>query len=196
VEPLAVALHAVQAAGLSRNLRVAVLGSGPIGLGTLFWLKQLGIANVVVGSRSRRTAALAVAMGANDFITDGEPGAFADALGGAPDVVFECVGKPGVLDTAIRTVRGRGRVIVMGFCVRPDPIDLARCVVKEIQIGFSKTYCLADFAEVVRTLDKGITSPGLMVNRTLSLEALPEAIQMIRMGAPDCKIHIDPWGAV
>jgi threonine dehydrogenase-like Zn-dependent dehydrogenase len=64
--------------------------------------------------------------------------------------------------------------------------------VKEIKIGFSKAYCLEDFAQVVGTLEKGITSPSLMVSRTLPLSALPETIETIRMGATDCKIQIDP----
>ena len=192
VEPLAVALHGVKLAELSRDLRVVVLGAGPIGLSTLFWVNQAGVKNAVVGSRSRRSAAMAAAMGAKEFLTETEPEAFADALGGPPDIVFECVGKPGVLEMATRIVKGRGRVVVLGFCLRADRINLANCVMKELQVRFSKTYCLADFSEVVASLGEGVTLPNVMVTRTLPLSALPETIESIRVGAPDCKIHINP----
>ena len=41
-EPLAVALHGVTQANMSRGARVLVLGAGPIGLGTAFWARRFG----------------------------------------------------------------------------------------------------------------------------------------------------------
>src|SRR5690349_18991019 len=37
-------------------------------------------------------------------------------LGSEPDIVFECVGKPGVIDHCIGLVRRRGKVVVLGLC--------------------------------------------------------------------------------
>jgi 2-desacetyl-2-hydroxyethyl bacteriochlorophyllide A dehydrogenase len=191
VEPLAVALHGVRRASVTTGVRVAVLGAGPIGLGVALWARRSGAEQIAVVARSRRNAEIAERMGASAFLTD--PASVADALGGHPEVVFECVGKPGLLDKALEIVAPRGRVVVLGFCTQPDLLNAAGCLLKEVTIGYSKTYNLADYVDVVAALGAGETSPREMISRTVSLMELPASIEAIRSGLPDCKIQIDPW---
>src|SRR5262249_51592429 len=63
VEPLAVARHGVDMAGIRPGDRVLVLGAGPIGLATVYWARQRGARSVVVVATSRRRAGLGDAVG-------------------------------------------------------------------------------------------------------------------------------------
>jgi (R,R)-butanediol dehydrogenase/meso-butanediol dehydrogenase/diacetyl reductase len=130
-------------------------------------------------------------MGACAFVTD--PAAVADALGGEPDVVYECVGKPGLLNQAVGIAAPRGHVVVLGFCTLPDQLDAVSCLLKEVSIGYSKTYTLADYIDVVRALEAGEAAPLAMVSRVAPLAELPTLMDAIRAGLPDCKIQVDPW---
>jgi threonine dehydrogenase-like Zn-dependent dehydrogenase len=191
VEPLAVALHGVRRAVIGPETRVAVLGAGPIGLGAAFWARQAGAKAVAVIARSRRNAALAAQLGAGAFLTD--TAGLDDALGGAPNVVFECVGIAGMLGQSVKIAAPRAQVIVLGFCTHPDAINGAACLLKEITIAYSKTYTLDDYTTVVRTLEAGAQAPAAMVSRIEKLARLPALIEAMRAGLPDCKIQIDPW---
>ena len=191
VEPMAVALHGVRRATIGPDTRVAVLGAGPIGLAAAFWARQLGAARVAVIARTRRSAGLAAGIGADAFLTDAD--GVADALGGAPDVVLECVGAPGMLDQAVTLAGPRAQVIVLGFCTHPDAINGVACLLKEVTIAYSKTYGRDDYETVVRTLEAGAAGPAALVSRIEPLARLPDLIEAMRSGLPDCKIQIDPW---
>ena len=57
-------------------------------------------------------------------------------LGGLPDIVVECVGKPGMLEKAIAHVRVTGTVISLGLCLQREPIVAAHCGFKGLKICF------------------------------------------------------------
>ncbi len=59
------------------------------------------------------------------------PRAVEAALGGPPDIVYECVGKPGLIQRCIEYCRPRGTIIVLGLCTPPDTIMPFPLVVKE-----------------------------------------------------------------
>jgi (R,R)-butanediol dehydrogenase/meso-butanediol dehydrogenase/diacetyl reductase len=120
IEPLAVSLHGVALAKLAPGARVQVIGAGPVGLGVVFWAKRLGAGRVAVTATSRRREAMARQMGADAFVVpaaDQDIAALvADALGGPPDVVFECAGQVGLLGQAVHCVKPQGDVVSLGFC--------------------------------------------------------------------------------
>ncbi len=140
VEPLAVGLHAVNAGSVSAGDRVLVLGGGSIGSAVTVWAKRLGAREIVVSDPAPARRAAAPALGATG---DHDP---AD---GAPvgnfDVVIECVGAPSLIQTAIEAVGTRGRIVVAGVCVQPDPIVPVAAVLKEVSMHFAVYYRLAEF---------------------------------------------------
>jgi len=99
VEPLAVSLYGVKLSRIEPGDRVLVLGGGTVALYAIYWARRLGAGRIVAMSRSQRRRELCLRMGASDFVPygDGEVGEVTEALGGAPQVVFECVGAVGML---------------------------------------------------------------------------------------------------
>ena len=68
-EPMAVALHAVNRAALSRKDVAIVLGCGPVGLAVICWLKARGVRMIVASDLSPGRRALATRCGA-DVVVD------------------------------------------------------------------------------------------------------------------------------
>lgn len=110
VEPLAVALHGLALSRMKIGDKVLVLGAGPIGLAVAFWARRFGAGRVVVQDLAEWQRDRALQMGAHDFVVDaGDPvGSAGRALGGKADIVFECVGVPGLIAQAVEQVRNDG----------------------------------------------------------------------------------------
>ena len=132
-EPLAVALHGVMRAGLKPGAKVLILGAGAIGLAVAFWARRLGAGAVAITDLGDWQRERALHLGATHFLVADEvvPGRVEQSLGGPADIVFECVGRPGLIAQAIDQVRPRGTVVVLGLCTvcllytSPSPRDLS-----------------------------------------------------------------------
>jgi L-iditol 2-dehydrogenase len=120
LEPLGVAIHAVDLAHVRPGTCVGVFGSGPIGLFCLQVAKAAGAARLVatdLASRDHRLAA-ARALGAEAFpAEDGrEAKAIRQSVGGhGLDVAIEAAGEQAAVDAAVEAVRPGGRVVLAGI---------------------------------------------------------------------------------
>jgi 2-desacetyl-2-hydroxyethyl bacteriochlorophyllide A dehydrogenase len=197
IEPLAVSLHGVALAGLRPGDKVLVIGAGPIGLGAVYWARELGAGPIAVTAATRKRESLARQMGASEFVLPETPEQLPQevmkALGGMPDLVIEAVGKPDMIARAVNCVRPAGTVMVLGFCARPDSFIPAIAVWKEVRLLFGMTYSLAEFEHVARVLDGGALEPRAMVTDTVSLAALPDTLESMRRRTHQCKVLVDPW---
>lgn len=195
VEPLAVALNAVKRANLQPGARVVIVGAGPIGLATAYWAKQFGASGIAVSAASHRRAALAEQMGATSFFVNDENAAqtAAQQLGGLPDVVFECVGMPGMIDRSIDLVKTQGTIVVAGFCMGADTFYPAKAMSRHLTMQFAMLYSTADFQQSVDSLDAGRVEPRAMITDTVSLEQFPQAFEALRVSTPQCKVQLAPW---
>jgi L-iditol 2-dehydrogenase len=120
LEPLGVALHAVDLAHLRPGYRVGVFGCGPIGL-LVLQVARLGGATRLfatdIGERPHRLEA-ARRLGAVVFAAEGgrEARAIRDAMGGAGlDVAIEAAGENAAVDAAVEAVRPGARVVLAGI---------------------------------------------------------------------------------
>ncbi len=198
-EPLAVALHGVMQAGLKPGDRVLVVGAGAIGLAVAFWARRLGAGAVVVNDLHRHQEARAMELGASAFLSaeDGPASELAartrDRLGGDPDIVFECVGKPGLIDQCIGLVRPRGTVLVLGLCTARDHFDAFRAISKEVRIVMSVFFSMREFSTAIDALDGGRFAPQALISDTIALADLPPAFEALRQRTTQCKVLVDPF---
>lgn len=194
IEPLAVALHGVALAGLSPGSRVMVMGAGPIGLGVAFWARRLGAIAVAVTDLTLAQADRALEMGATAFLQAGEDAvqSVAHALDGSPDVIFECVGSPGILSRAIEHVRPRGLIVMLGLCTSPDSFVPFQAVSKEVRILTSAFFSLGEYRAALDALDGGHCAAKAMVTGTVRLSQMPEAFEALRERSSQCKVMVKP----
>jgi (R,R)-butanediol dehydrogenase/meso-butanediol dehydrogenase/diacetyl reductase len=195
VEPLAVAVHAVTLADLEPGARVLVVGGGPIGLAVTFWARRLGAKAVGVVDLAPEREELARAVGATAFFAGGQDEIaprLEGVLGGPPDVVFECVGRPGLIGQCVSYVRPRGTVVVLGLCTEPDPWVPFAAVRKEARVQFSAFFEQRDFEFALDALAAGAAEPRALVTATVPLATMPEAFEALRRRTRECKVLVDP----
>lgn len=195
VEPLSVGLHAVNAAKLEPGQRVMVIGAGPIGLAVTAWARFFGARCVVVNERAPGRLALAQKFGATavaDVSKEDPVSVFTREAGGPPDVIFECVGAPGLLQQCFGMVRPRGRVVVVGVCMQMDSIFPVMAVVKEIEVRFVVAYRRQDFELTIEMLDRGRIPGRDMVTDVVDLAAFPSAFEALKKPTSQCKVILEP----
>jgi 2-desacetyl-2-hydroxyethyl bacteriochlorophyllide A dehydrogenase len=191
-EPTAVGLHAVMRSGLKPGDNVLVLGAGPIGLLVAFWARRFGARRVIVADVNRYQEDRAAAIGATAFAQSG-PDLAADIqkrTGAPPDIVFECVGKRGLLDFACRLVRTHGVVVGVGLCVGGDDWDPFAALSKEIQIVFAAFFSMPEFETALEALGPGRFRPQALVTGRVSLDQAPEVFEALRRRTTQCKVLI------
>jgi (R,R)-butanediol dehydrogenase/meso-butanediol dehydrogenase/diacetyl reductase len=190
VEPMAVGLHAARIAGLQAGSRVLITGAGPIGLAVLLWARALGARNVVMSEFSPERRALAARLGADAVIDPAQPlgEQFAAVAGGAPDLIFECVGAPGLLAQCMDAAPRRGRIVAVGVCEQPDSFMPFPALLKELEVRFAVAYTRDDFETTISMLASGRLDAGALVTHVVGLGELPAAFEALRTPTEQCKV--------
>lgn len=192
-EPLSVALHCIVRSGMKPGDRVAILGAGPIGLLVAFWARRMGASHVVMADVHTHQRDRALALGATDFALSGERLAenLADLCGGPPDIVFECVGKRGLLQAASQAVRLQGKVIGVGLCIGGDDWDPFVALSKEIDLLFTVFFHQKnEFGVALDALTSGI--PQHLITDRIGLSPVPQVFESLRRRTTQCKVLIQP----
>jgi len=168
VEPLAVALHGINRAGVVDGMRILILGDGPVGLCTVAAAHRLGASVELEGHRSSRIG-VAERLGASL------------GVGTDYDVVLDAAGTQSSLDRAVELVRPGGTVGILGTFW--DPVSLGMAFqMKEVTLLPSFTYGhhhgVGEFVEATRILDAVPELSDAMVTHRFALDEAPEAFRV------------------
>lgn len=194
IEPLAVALHGANLSGLRKGDKVLVLGAGPIGLAVAFWARRMGAAKVAVQDVARFQEQRALEMGADVFVVDpADPIVSAErSLAGKADIVFECVGVPGLIEQAVSQVRPRGTILLLGLCMKPDTFNSFAMLSKEVRLVTSAFFTVPEYQASLDALAEGAIEPRLLVTDTIALADTPGVFESLRHRTSQCKVLIAP----
>jgi (R,R)-butanediol dehydrogenase/meso-butanediol dehydrogenase/diacetyl reductase len=194
-EPLAVGAHAVLVAGSLIGCRVLVIGAGPIGLAVAAFARFAGARVVAVSEIDPTRRERAVHVGATALLDPrAEPvgPAFALAAGGPPEVIFECVGAPGLLRECMALAPVRGRLVVVGVNRGEDAILPRVGIRKELSIRFALGYDRGNFGLVLDLVASGRIDPAAFISGVIGLDELPDMFERLRTPNPHAKVLIDP----
>jgi (R,R)-butanediol dehydrogenase/meso-butanediol dehydrogenase/diacetyl reductase len=195
VEPLAVGLHALNAGRIRRGETCLVIGAGPVGLATALWARHFGAGRVIVSEIAPARRALAEQMGATTVLdprSDELDSCLAELTPQGPDVVFETVGVPGVIQEAIGRVRFRGQVVSAGQCLSEDTIQPVPATSKEVSVRFVRAYEKDDFQYTVDMMEQERIDPRPIVTDRIGLDDVPEAFEALAEPDAQCKVMIYP----
>lgn len=188
VEPLAVAIRAVDLAEVTPDDPVLVLGAGPIGLLTALVLRDGGVGRATVCSRNPARAERAAALGL-DTISIEE----VSSAGEAPACVFECAGTPAAAQLAVQILRPLGRLLLVGLSL--EPLDLAAppIVIKELDIRGVIAYRRAQFQAAIDMLAAGAIPVDELISEVVPLAEAESAFQALTArGTDKVKILLAP----
>lgn len=202
IEPLAVSLYGVRMSAIAAGDTVLVLGGGTVALYAIYWARRLGARRIVAMSRSERRRDLCLAMGADAFIPfgDNEVGEVIEALGGSPDIVYECVGSEGMLTKSVMHAKLYGKVVSLGFCTHPDPLMPAMGSYKCVTMQFLVGYAMRDFLTIADLLDRdrlhggGHPDPKAIITNDIPLVDLPAMMDVLRGANSETKVHVHCCG--
>jgi len=188
-EPMAVGLHAVNKANIAPGETALVVGCGPIGIAIIAALRVKGIETIVASDFSPRRRELATAMGAHQVL-DAAQGSPFDTV--KPDVVFEAVGVPGIIDDIMLRARSGTRLVVAGVCMQPDTVHPFFAIAKEINVQFVLAYTPDEFTDSLRALAEGDIDVEPVITGEVGLDGVGEAFDALADPERHCKILVTP----
>ena len=180
-EPLAVTVHGLRLADLRFGERVAVLGSGTIGLMAVAAAKAMGATWVGATARHPQQRAMAEAVGADAVFGDApdDIAQLAAAAQGA-DVVVETVGgHANTLQEAITVVGTAGRVCVLGAFTQQVTIHPITFFIKEVRLIGSNCYGRpgrrSDYELAIEIMRRNAETLRRLITHRFPLERVTEA---------------------
>jgi L-iditol 2-dehydrogenase len=185
LEPLGVAIHALDLARPALGARAGVYGCGPLGLLLIRLLRLAGASEVVATDRLAHRVAAARAFGASHAFVVG------DGSGGGPvrrdraraepvDVAFEVAGDDDAIADAIAAVRPGGRVVLVGIPDRDRtsfPAGIARR--KELSLQLCRRMAPTDLPRAIGLVEAGRVDLGALITHRYRLDEVAAAFDTL-----------------
>jgi len=189
-EPVSVALHALRRTGVDAGDRVAILGTGPIGLMLAQWAKIMGAGRIFLADIVEEKLQLAQKFGFTDCINakkEDAVEAIIDATDGkGVDLAVESAGTAVTFKQCIQVVRKLGKVVFMGNIETDVVLDantVSSILRKQIVMHGTWNSSFASLPKNEWATSLAFMSNGLDVKSLVShrypLERANEAIEMM-----------------
>lgn len=160
VEPLAVAVQAMNCAADTKREAIAILGSGTIGLMTLAVAVKRGYKKIFCTDTAPFNRELAVKLGATaayDPINEDVETLIKEATdGNGVDVCIVAAGAPNIIDQASNITKKLGEVVLVAMITKPIPVYTYSFVFNEQKLIGSMTYTTEAFKEACDMVNDGI----------------------------------------
>ncbi|HZR79823.1 MAG TPA: alcohol dehydrogenase catalytic domain-containing protein [Candidatus Binatia bacterium] len=192
VEPLAVALHAVNLGNVRPGTRVGILGLGPLGLFSGLIARQYGGLAFGLDHRPSRVAC-AHDLGLGAFASDDQADErIRDLTNGGPDVVIEASGRPESIERAATLARVGGRVVLVSSYHAPAEIKPGRWLTRGISLLPSIAYTPQEFETALDLLATRRIDAHQLVTAVHSLRDTQAVFERFETQSDAIKILLDP----
>ena len=212
-EPIAVGLHAVRNARLTKDDVPLVIGCGPVGLSVIASLKLENVHPIIAADYSPARRALAQQVGADIVVDPAETSPFQSWTDAAtppgydasryaqlfstgpkqrPAVIFECVGVPGVIEQVIEGAPAGARIVVVGVCMETDRIEPFFGIIKQLSLQFVLAYTPQEFAESLHHIAEGRIDVTPLITGRVGLDGVKGAFADLANPGQHAKIIVEP----
>ena len=159
IEPLAVTIHAAKRFPDLKGAKVAILGSGPIGILLSQSVKALGAEKVLITDISDYRLELAKKVGV-DYALNSKTRDLGDMMIEAfgpdkADVIYDCAGNDITMGQAIKYARKGSTIILVAVFSKMANIDLAVLNDHELDLNTSMMYTHVDYVDAIRLVSEG-----------------------------------------
>jgi L-iditol 2-dehydrogenase len=183
LEPLGIAIHAVDLAHLKPGQTIAVLGAGPIGLLTAAVAKAAGAGEIYMTEplADRRKFALDyvadVALDPQETDVVGEIMRLTNGRG--VDVAFEAAGAPETPDQAAAVARPGGKVVVAGI-PSDDMMTMTASTARRKGLTIKLVRRMKHtYPRAIRLVQKGMVDVKPLVTHLFPLQRIADAFEMV-----------------
>lgn len=185
VEPTAVVVHAFLRVPSLRDVRVVVVGDGPLGLLAIQAARALGASHVGLVGLDTRRMQLARQLGADDVVEARQLNEAAHDRWEA-DVVVECAGGASAAPTAIGLARAGGTVALVGVTGPDATLRLAAddFVVRDLTVTGVLASTPASWSSALDLISSRRIRLGALVSHRFPLAAAVEAYATAAARAP------------
>jgi threonine dehydrogenase-like Zn-dependent dehydrogenase len=191
IEPLAVAVHALDMAGEPDWRSAVVMGCGPIGLLVGLCLQKAGVKNILMSDINSHRVMRAEGLNFEAFNSaEGDPAerVFELSNGAGADIVFECAGSAAAALQICELVRPRAKIIMVSVHKDPHPVDLRAVSFKEITMIGTRVYTRSDYRKALQLI------PDLpcedIISHRVNLANGPEGFDLMGHADDACKVII------
>ena len=183
LEPLGIAIHAVDLAHLKLGYTVAVLGAGPIGLLIAAVARASGASAIYVTEPLAYRRQFALDYVADTALNPDDTDVVAEIMrltgGRGVDVAFEAAGAPETPQQAAAVTRPGGKVIVAGIPA-DDTMTMNASAVRHKGLTIKLVRRMKHtYPRAIRLLQRGMVDVKPLITHTFSLERIVEAFEMV-----------------
>jgi (R,R)-butanediol dehydrogenase / meso-butanediol dehydrogenase / diacetyl reductase len=194
LEPLAVALHALDRVDARAGEVCVVLGFGAIGACSALVGRALGL-DVLVSEPGDERRAHALDLGLRVHVPEGTPRdvsrAVRELTDGGADIVIDASGAPPALEAAPdMTMRG-GRISLVGLPKHPPALDPARQLVLYERSLIGSLGYAHDLPRAAAMIAAGTLDPEPLVSKVVPLDLLPDELEHMAGAPVDVKVLVD-----
>ena len=173
VEPIAVALHAINLTDVKINDVAIVGGAGMISLFVIQLLKKMGCSRIIAFDIDEDRLEMAMKLGATDALVAGRDdvaGIVKELTGerGA-DIGFEVVGVSSVANAVIDSVRKGGQVTLIGILSTQIDFPLQKVVTRQLRVQGSCAIC-GEYEQVLELISRREIEIDLLIGAVAPLE--------------------------
>ena len=203
LEPLGIALHAVDLAHLKTGQTVAVLGAGPIGLLIAAVARAAGAGEVYVTEPLDYRREFALSYVADAALNPEEVDVVAEILrltgGRGVDVAFEAAGARDTPQQAAAVVRIGGKVIVAGIPAAEDTMVMHASTVRKKGLTIKLVRRIKHtYPRAMRLVQAGLVDINPLATHRFPLDRIAEAFELVagyKEGVLRAVIEISRQGA-
>jgi len=172
-EPLACALHVIYKSRLVLGESIVIIGTGPIGLMCAHLAKIAG-GKVYVVARSEYKKRIATELGAIvlDPAVDDIYSIVKKQNGGhGADISLEVIGTEETIDMALKVVKTRGRVVLVGFPEEKPTVDWNTILYNELEVlGILNNG--GEIPQIVEMISNGSIKPEVFITGRIGLSEI------------------------
>ena len=220
-EPLAVGVHAVAKARLRDGEVPLVIGCGPVGLAVIAALrlkrKTVKLGPIIASDFSPKRREIAAIMGADVVVDPAKespyksweaqaklspeeaakvpPSAVTGPATVRPQVIFECVGVPGMIQNIFQGAAQDARVVVVGVSMETDRQEPLIAIFKELNLQYVFAYTADEFAVALKLLADGDVDGSALITSRVGLDGVAAAFDELAKPQSQIKVMIEPWRA-
>jgi len=180
IEPMAIGFHAAKRGRVKKGDKVAVLGCGVIGLGTIAGANIMGGEIIAIDLFDKKLEIAKKEAGAAHTINSGKEDLHERLMeitdGHGPDVIIEAAGSPFTFKLAVEEVAFAGRVVYIGYTKSPVSYETKLFVMKELDILGSRNSERVDFENVQAAIKSGKVSPEKFISHFFPFEKADEGM--------------------